>query len=136
MWICTLSVLYPWPILCLCHIKNRSCILPHYKQTLSNKLKLSGSEACQIIDYKANLFWWRQNLHFVVTEWTVDLTVVSGRRRTALPLENVLFEGLSYVQKSQYQNNYYLTWQNLINYSVFLYFVSFPSYIPSLSQRF
>ena len=58
-------------------------------------------------------------MYFVVTEWTVAMAVLSGRRRTALPLENVLIEGLSYVQQSQYQNNYYLTWQNLINYSVF-----------------
>jgi len=47
------------------------------------------------------------------------MAVLSGRRRTALPLENVLLEGLSYVQQSQYQNIYYLTWQNLINYIVF-----------------
>jgi len=48
------------------------------------------------------------------------MAVLIGRQRTALPLENVLLERLSYVQQSQNQDRYYyLTWQNLINYSVF-----------------
>lgn len=99
-----------------CHIKNVSWILSHYRQTLNNKLKLAGGEACHMVDYKMNLFWWRQHLHFVVTEWAVDMAVLSGRRPTSLPLENVLLEELSYKQQSQYRNNYYLTWRNLINY--------------------
>jgi hypothetical protein len=101
-----------------CHIKNVSCILPHYRQTLNNELKLAGSEACWIVGIRMNLFWWRQHLHFFVSVWTVDMAVLSSRRRTSLPLEIVLLEGLPYVQQSQYQNNYYLTWQNLINCSV------------------
>jgi len=48
-------------------------------------------------------------LHFVVNKWTVAMAVVSGRCRTALPQGSVLLEGLSYVQQSQYHNNYFFT---------------------------